>query len=180
MKINFNKKIIIGITILFILFGFAIAKFIYFNGHYKTFVGKRISFLYPREIIFEDLNVSSNGFYNQYRIRREYRSGPNGSYIWIGEPLKNNDKQKKLSDNTRPEFIPLIKPIVVNGLKGKSVTYHLDEQLPGDQPVQADITQIYLSNPEYSNTPITLSYSRSDVDNSLDKTWKLILRTLKY
>ncbi len=177
MKINFNKKIIIIIAILFVLLGFAIAKFIYFNSYYGTFTGDRIFFLYPKKILIEGPSI--NRLYKAYHIREGYVTGPNGSYIWIGEPIKNNDKPRKLADNIRPEFVSLIQPIVINDLEGESVTYHLNEQLPGDQPVRASITEIYLHS-QYTNTPITLYYSKSDTDNSLDKTWNLILKTLKY
>lgn len=177
MKINFNKKIIIGIIIFLALI--AVGLF-YFYFSYKIFSGEKISFLYPREVIFEDISILSGGLYKEYRIRHSYVSGPDGSYIYVHEPIKNDYKHRKLADHARPEFVYLIKPIIINGLEGEFLTYRLDEQLPGDQPVHADITQIYLSNSEYPNTPITLSYSRSDVDNSLDKTWNLILKTLKY
>ncbi len=179
MKISFNKKIIIGFVILFILFGVGIAKYSHFNSSYITFSGNNISFSYSKEVNFEDLAITSNRLYKQYRIRRAQITGPDGSYISIYEPIQNSDKKSNLADNVRPEFISLIQPVVINGLKGEFVTYRLDEQLPGDQPVHADITKIYLSS-QYTNTPISLFYSRSDTDSSLDETWNLILKTIRY
>ena len=177
MKISFNKKIIIGFVILFILFGVGIAKYSHFNSSYITFSGNNISFSYFKGVEFEGRIVTS--LYKIYNIRRAKISGPNGSYIYIGEPIQNGEKEKTLADNVRPEFISLIQPVVINGLKGEFVTYRLDEQLPGDQPVHTDITKIYLSS-QYTNTPISLFYSRSDTDSSLDETWNLILKTIKY
>ncbi len=176
MRIHFNKKIIISVTVLFILFGFLITNF-YFNSHYRTFTGDRISFSYPKQILIE--GPSTSRLYKQYRVRKGYVTGPNGSYIWIGEPIQNDTKAHTLSNDLRSEFVSLIQPVVINGIKGESATYHLDEQLPGDQPVKADITEIYLSS-QYPNTPIQLYYSRGDADTSLDETWGLILKTLKY
>lgn len=179
MKINFNKKIIIGSVIIFILFGVIMVKYSQFSSSYETFSSDVISFSYFKGVEFEKLGITSNNLYKEYRIRRAQVTGPDGSYIYIHEPIQNGEKMRNLASDIRTEFISLIKPVVINGLEGEFVTYKLDEQLPGDQSVNANITEIYLHS-KYTNTPISLYYSRSHTDDSLDKTWEIIQKTLRY
>ncbi len=168
MKINFNKKTIIGNIIFLALIA---AGLFYFYSSYKIFSGEIISFSYPKQILIE--GPSTSRLYKRYHIRKEGCTSNPKSYIYIDEPIQNNDKIKKLSDDIRSEFVSLIHPITVNGIEGDAITYSLNEQ-----PVREVVAIIYLFS-DYKNTPIVLFYSRSDTDDCLDRTWDLILKTLK-
>jgi len=181
LKIKSRKKIIIGVIASFIVFILAgVAGYFYFKPSYKTFFQDGISFSYPKELNMEltinEFSVNSAG-YADYKIQGS-RVGYDMSYISISAPTKNTERKFSLSNRVRSDIVPPIKSITINKLKGKYITYYLNEQLEGDVPVKANITKIFLSS-KYPNAPIMLSYFRSDADPSLDETWNMILKTLK-
>lgn len=178
MKLNFNKKSIVGIIVfLFALVLIAVGYF-YFNP-YKTISYDGFSFSYPKEFYIDDFSLYPESKYKQYRIYNSQVQGFNRSHISISLPIKNFSLKKTLFNNTRSEFRSLIKPITINEHDGEIVTYHLDTNLPEDRPVKAQITSIFLYS-EYENTPLILHYTKDDKDHSLDKAWEIILKTLKH
>jgi len=188
-KIKIHKKIIIGIIVCFVIFASAaMIGYFYFNSRYQTFSRNGISFLHlkklKRELRIDEVKITDDGLYRRHRIKGDIAaklpdgSRTYGSYIYIYIPLKNAEKKRILADNIKPEFAPLIKPIVINGMKGESVSYRLDEHLPRKLPIKATVTEIYLPS-KYPNTPIVLFYHRSDGDPLLDDVWSVILKTIK-
>jgi len=172
------KKIIIGIIVFILLLSLAIAGYLYFIPH-KTISEEGLSFSYPKELKIDGGIIQPSNSYIQYYIENSKIIGLNRSFISVYIPRKNSQSKKILADYIEPEFRSLVKPITLNGHKGETVTYHLDRQLPGDRPVQAEITTTYLLS-DYLNTPVMITYYRYDVDNSLDEAWKIFLKTLKY
>jgi len=185
MTKTFLKRIIFSFLIIITLLILIVGARIYFRPDKTisklstTISDNGITFSFPKNLYVENLGVTSGKSYKSYRIYDREFPGVIGSNIRISIPINNNDALKELRDNLRPEFAAFILPIVVNKHKGEFVTYHLSEQLPGDRPVQAQNTKIYL-NSNYANTPLILSYTKYDGGNSLDDAWEMIIKTLEY
>ena len=179
------KNSIIGVLIVIILFILVTTVLIFFKPDKNaTILNTTISnngttFSLPKNLHVENLAISTDKNYKSYWIYDQEFPGVIGSNIYIYIPINNGESFKKLSDRIRPEFAQLILPIIINGHKGEFSTYHLNEQLLGDRPVQAQETTIYL-NSNYSNAPIILYYIKYDGGNSLDDAWEMIIKTLKY
>lgn len=171
-----KKKIII--LALFIVF--LISIFIGYSNYksYNKISELGLSFSYPKEFMI-DKDDMNNNWYTNYIIENQKVPGFNRSTITIYIPKKNEESKRTLADYTEPRFHELIKPITINGHEGEAVTYYLNEQKPGDRLVQAEITHIYLAS-DYANTPVAITYYRYDADHSLDKAWKIFLKTLRY
>ena len=173
---NTKKKIIL-LFIFIILFLLIAFGYFYFYP-YKKISEKEVSFSYPKNFQIEKRQISSSIFLT-YQIENIEISQYNRSYISVSIPTKNRKTKQKLIEYIEPQFHSLIKAFNLDRHEGEIVTYHLDRQLPGDRPVQAEITEIYL-NSNYVNSPVMLTYYRYDSDHSLDKAWDIILKTFKY
>jgi len=139
-----------------------------------------VFFVYPKGFEVEkQLNVYKEEALDIYKIENKEVRQYDRSSIYFYIPKENSDEEKGLSDVSRKEFVHMIKPITISGHIGQIVTYSLDEQLPGDRPIQATITHAFLPS-KYLNNPLKFLYTRYDADHSLDEFYNLFLNSLRY
>ncbi|MEA3272401.1 MAG: hypothetical protein U9P90_01920 [Patescibacteria group bacterium] len=158
---------------------------------YKNVKENGFSFKYPKELNIVELgrghtNKNTTN-YIYYQIRNSEIEGRGGSVIQVTIPIKYilNEKYQRtltsyLEASGNSEFIPLIKDININGHEGEIAEYRIDRQLPGDRPVHANYSDIYLESP-YINAPVHLQYYQQDTDlHSLDEAWEMVLESIDY
>lgn len=173
MKKAVRILIIFAISLLFI---FAT----YFFSKYRMFFNNYVFFIYPKEFKIEkQLSTHNEEVLDIYKIENKEVRQYDRSSIYFYIPKNNSDEVKELSNVSRKEFVHMIKPITISGHKGQIITYHLNEQLPGDRLVQATITHAFISS-RYVDNPLKFLYTRYDADHSLDEAYKIFLNTLKY
>ncbi len=174
-----KKIFIITILILFAVFALFVQQYL---NPLKIISENGFSFSYNKYFSIKESFVESSS-YIQYSIKDP---SINRSRISVSIPIKNGggtasfkDQIKDLKDMKEKGLeglpdLPEISDVVINGHDGREMVLKINNDY-----INQVITLIQLES-KYSITPVLLVYTRYDEDSSLDETWNLILKTIRY